>query len=471
MKKAIPMLREAESIEIEKIGENLSPNMRALRLTMSLADQLLSMGTAASDVVHMTLAVTNTYCTRPVHVDINYTLITISQDRGVDREPLTVVRTILPRPTNYQAIQYLQELANKIRDKEITLSAAEKRLDEILAMRSSYPRIVSHIASGGLSAGVSILYTGSIPIIALTFAVGFLVSSLLGRLNRLGIPTFFIQIIAATFITVFTASLSWMVAQGYLDVIYYINPTLIIIGGIVLLLSGMTIVGAFQDAIDEYYLTAGARILKVTMLTGGIVIGVAIGLYISKKFGVNFIATPERLPLSSISYQYAGAAIIAAAFALGNHSRLLGIILAGIIGMVGYYFFLLAMASGIGAIPAYGISAAVIGFSATMISRLWRVPSMATISAGIIPLVPGLALYNGLMGVVENVPGSPLFDEGLAVLLRALLIAIAIAAGASFGNVVGRPMRRRIIRLQNRLPGRRLSKRGPAPQPETSYYK
>ncbi len=65
-----------------------------------------------------------------------------------------------------------------------------------------------------------------------------------------------------------------------LDIISYINPTLIAISGIVLLVAGMMIVGALQDAIDEYYLTATARILKVIMKTGGIVLGVTIGLYI-----------------------------------------------------------------------------------------------------------------------------------------------------------------------------------------------
>lgn len=77
---------------------------------------------------------------------------------------------------------------------------------------------------------------------------------------------------------------------------------------------------------------------------------------------------------------------------------------------------------------------------------------MATISAGIIPLVPGIALYNGLMQVVQNSPGTAMFDQGLGILLRAFMIAITIAAGASFGNIIGRPMRRRLIKLQNQLP-------------------
>lgn len=461
LKRVAETNRDSQVVAIEKIGENLTPNMRALRLTIDVADRLLSMDAAASDVVHMALGITNTYCTRRVHIDISYTMLTISQDRGLDREPLTLIRTITPRATHYQTVQKLQELCNKIRDSKMSLEAAEQQLDLILATQRYYPQWVTHIAGGGISAGVSILYTGSMTIVALAFILGSLTSWLLTRMGRLGVPTFFMQVIAATLITLIAGALTWAVESGYLEIISYVNPTLLIVGGIVLLLAGMMIVNAFQDAIDEYYLTASARILKVLMMTGAIVMGVAVGLYLAKIMNISFLATPERLTLTSINYQYIGAAIIAAAFALGNHSRLTGVVLAGGIGVLGYYCFLFAINLGFDTIPSYGLAAAFIGLSSTLISRLWRVPSMATISAGIIPLVPGLTLYNGLMLTIQNAPGTALFDEGLGTLLRALIIALSIAAGASFGNILGRPMRRKLIQLQNKLPRRRLSQAVP----------
>ena len=112
-------IRTPEPIEpLEKIDESLTPNMRALRLAMSISEQLLSMGVAASDVVHMALGITNTYCKRRVHLDVSSTMITISQDRGNDREPLTMIRTIVPKDANYRIIQALQSLALTIRDKQ-----------------------------------------------------------------------------------------------------------------------------------------------------------------------------------------------------------------------------------------------------------------------------------------------------------------------------------------------------------------
>lgn len=447
-----------QSLEIQKIDEHLTPNMRALRLAMNIADQLFSMGVAANDVVHNALTITNTYCSRPVHIDISYTLLTISQDRGIEREPLTLIRTIVPRDANHRIIQQLQDLVRLIRNKNIKLDDAIGKMNDILVSQGQYSRWTTYLAGGGISAGVSVLYTGSLVIIFINFWIGFLTSWLLDKLGRVGIPGFFVQAIAAASVTIAAATLTWLVRHNeYLDIISYINPTLVVIGGIVLLVAGMMIVAAMQDAIDEYYLTASARILKVIMSTGGIVLGVAIGLYIAKKMGVIFATSPDRLTLTSITYQYIGAGIVASSFALSRHSRLGGVLLAGIVGLAGYYSVNLFINNGIEAIPAYGIAAGLIGFTATIISRLWRVPSVATISAGIVPLVPGISLYNGLMYIVENEPGTFLFNQGTSVLFRAFMIAITIAAGASFGNIVGRPMRRRLVRLQNNLPGIALS--------------
>ena len=80
------------------------------------------------------------------------------------------------------------------------------------------------------------------------------------------------------------------------------------------------------------------------------------------------------------------------------------------------------------------------------------------ITAGIIALVPGLSLFNGLMVLIlgTNNDGASL-DSGVLILLNALVLALAIAAGASFGNLVARPVRRTLIRAHNALPRRKLS--------------
>lgn len=447
---------EANSIDVEKADDAaLTPNMRALRLVMSLADQLLSMGMPAHSTTNLALNITDVYCKRKVHIDISYTQIIISQDRGVSHEPLTLIRTIAPRETNYRLMQQLQDLSARIAKHNLTLDDAETQLDKIISHSKSYSKWLVYAASGGLSAGSAILYSASLPLVIIAFFVGTITAWLLGRLAKLALPPFFTQVIAALFVTLFAASLTWLVNNDYLTILGGINPTLITVGGIVLLVAGMAIVGAFQDAIDEFYITAGARLLRVSMMTLGIVVGVGIGLYASSQLGISFAPTPDRLTFASASYQYLGAVIIAASFALGNHARLPGVFIAGISGFLGYYAFLVSDDAGLSTVSAYAFAGIVVGFVATLISRAWQMPSLAMINASIVPLVPGLTLYNGLMGLAAPATAGAGSTD---LLLRAILISVAIAGGASFGALVGRPTRHSLVVLRNRLPQQPLKR-------------
>lgn len=450
--------REAsvEPLAFEKFTVELKENMRALRLVANVVDQLLSRGMAASDVVYHALGIADTYCSRKVHVDISHTLLTLSLDRGVEREPLTIVRTITLRGPDYYIVEQVEYLARQIRSGALTIDEAEAAFDTIVQKPRLYSRWVTHAAAGILSAGVVMLYSDRPQMWLIAFIMGAFVNITLYTLAKKGMPAFFSQIFAGIVVTMIAVVVSYLSHVGDIAALQVINPTLLIISGIVLLVAGMMIVAAFQDAIDEYYVTASARLLKVLMMTGGIVMGVTIGLYLATRLGIELTTTPDRLSLSAINLQYAGAALLAAAFALGNRSRIAGVIGAGIVGFGALYITLVLREVGLGVIPASGIAAAGVGLAATILLRMFHIPTIVTISAGIVPLVPGLTLYSGLMYISQSAPDSASFSLGVDLIIRAIFIAIAIATGAAFGNLIGRPARSRHIHYQNRLPFRSL---------------
>jgi uncharacterized membrane protein YjjB (DUF3815 family) len=100
------------------------------------------------------------------------------------------------------------------------------------------------------------------------------------------------------------------------------------------------------------------------------------------------------------------------------------------------YITLLLRDAGVGAIPASGVAAAGVGTSghnsayAPFISQ-----TIVTITAGIIPLVPGLTLYSGLMYIAQSTPDTATFNLGVDLVVRAILIAIVVATGAAFGKL------------------------------------
>lgn len=435
----------------EKIdGSALTPNLRALRLAMTVSDQLLSMGVSAASVVSRALDITEAYCEQPAHIDISSNLIMVSQLRGLDSEPLTLIRPVVMRGVNNMTIQSVQDLVYRIRSGQLTLEQAEAKLDEILKHPIIYPAWLIPLSSGALAAGVDLMFTTNWRIVLLTFVIVWLVDYLVLYLTRRAMASFFRQATAGAFVTLAAAAITQLGQHG-VDFFAGLNPTIIVVGGIIMLLAGLAIVGAIQDAIDEYYITANARILKVTMLTTGLVMGVLIGLYIARKLGIGIAVSPNPLGLTGLHLQIIGGAVTAGAFAISTHTRLRAVVFAALIGAVSLAVLYSARHLGISLVPASGVAALVVGVLGKLLSRVWRTPASGTIAAGIVPLVPGLSLYTALMQLVNYPPGNPLFYRGLGTLFTAVAIALSIAAGASFGLMLARPFNQRSTHDRNAL--------------------
>jgi uncharacterized membrane protein YjjB (DUF3815 family) len=113
---------------------------------------------------------------------------------------------------------------------------------------------------------------------------------------------------------------------------------------------------------------------------------------------------------------------------------------------------------GFAEVPANAAGALLAAFVATIIARRSRTPGFALIAAAILPLVPGLSLFTGLLQAVGTLgqPGD-LAASGVT-LLQALGVAVGIAAGATLGTYLGRPVKEQLRRIRN-LPRPRLRSR------------
>lgn len=433
---------------VEKFGETLTPNLRALRLTMTISDMLLSLGMSSSSVVSKALDITETYCARPVHIDISSSVLMLSQLRGIEKEPLTLIRPVAMRDTNYMSMHEVQKLVYEIHEGHLSLDQAEQRLDDILKKPKKYPWWLIMLGDGGIAGGVSLMFSTNWRIILVTFIMGMLVDRIIAYFVKKNIPAFFRQAGAAACITLMAALIN-LAADSGIDFFKGMNPTLMVVGGIVMLVAGLVIVGAIQDAIEEYYVTATARMLKVGMLTIGIIIGILIGLYTVRKLGFGIAVSANPLHLTAIHFQIAGGAIAAAAYAIATQTRARAVIWAGIVGGGALAVMYTAKHLGISVIPASGLAALFVGLIASPFSRRWKTPSLGIISAGIVPLVPGLSLYTALMQLVSYPTGD---YRGLATLFAALATALSIAAGASFGAMLARPLHRDITHYRNLQP-------------------
>jgi uncharacterized membrane protein YjjP (DUF1212 family) len=397
----------------------------ALGLALRIGESMLAIGASAADVTATVLRVAAAYGLTSCQVDVTFTSLTVSYDRE-NAVPLTAMRTVRMRGMDYTRLQGITNLARALDAGDLDIEEAHRRLDRVVSAPPTYRRTVHALGWAGVAGSLGVLLGGGwlvALIAALTTAV---VEQSMRMLDRRGLPLFFQQVAGAALATgVAVLLVAWDVD---------VRSSLVVAAGIVVLLAGLSLVAAAEDAISGFPVTAAARAFEVVTLTSGIVAGIA---------GVLDIAQRARLPLDVVDASpstvpfavgLAASAGIAGFWALASHARPRAIGLAAMAGALAWTTFW--GASGLGSSPAVasGLAAVAIGLCGELLTDRLRIPPMLVAVCGIVPLLPGLAIYQGLFGIVVEAD----IEGGLAALVGALAIGLALAAGVALGEYLGR---------------------------------
>ena len=418
----------------------------AIELAMRIGDMLQSSGQSVNDTVVIIRRICQVYGLRRVNVDITYTAIVASYYPGDGQGPVTAMRTVDPSHPNLTRTAALNKLVDDIVAGE-PLNRALDRFADIRLAPVPYPRWIATLGNASIGMAVQLMYTASPIVLLVALLTGLGLNRLLHFLAQRSMPVFFQQLAGGWLIVAITALTSW---AGGLEVTHLfsgLHPTLIAVGGIVQLVAGMKFVAAGQDAIDGFYVTATARLLQVMMLTAGIVAGLISGLMVASRLGVFVYISPEAMAHGPLPGQYAGAVLAAVFFAVSNFADLRTIGLAGAGAALAWFGYTATHAFINGEIFADFVGALMAAFVATMLVRRTTIPGFAVVNGSILALVPGMRVYRGLLQMVGTFHWAPSPDEGASTLFVAVGVALAIAAGASLGMYLGRPVGDRIIAL------------------------
>lgn len=407
-----------------------------LEFALRVGNTLLSAGMTARDVVLRMLRITGAYGLQQVHVDVTYTSISVSYEPGPAAPPLTFIRVMEPEPVNLTKVRQLDRLCDAI-ESGLRIDQAVEAFERIRADQAPYPWWAATAGNAGVGAAVVLLFSTSWKIIVITFLTGCLLDRVLAALGRLRVPLFFQQLGAAALTTIVAAGVTFAGAHGT-GFLAGLDPNLIVVGGIVMLVAGMIIVGAVEDAIDQFYVTASARMFDVVMRTAGIVAGIVIALRVAQYAGAPLSLSASPAVLSPLGAQFTGATLIAAFFAVSAYADGVTILLAAGMGLLGWAGYTLVSPDAAGEVVASAAGALLAALATTLIVRRTNVPGFGLIGAALLPLVPGLSLYNGLLQLVGTSPGSGQPAAGAATLFLACGVALGIAAGASLGTYLGR---------------------------------
>lgn len=416
-------------------GSSQEATQRHARLVIDLClrtgEAMLATGASAADVVATVLRISTAYGISGMHIDITFTSITVSVHRGEEEDPLSVMRIVRVRATDYTRLQNVYWLIDEITGpgSAISVNDARGRLNVILTSPRPYRRWVVVAGKGILAGGVVVLFDVGFILVAVA-AVTAIVSDGIGRrLEKLAVPAFFTQMAAASVTTAIAVLIFWLSSVG-IDIPGASHPTVIVISGIIMLLSGIGLTSAARDAIDGYYVTATARGMEVIMLTLGLAVGISIVLGLALRLGIPITVATSLGDSISIVPGMAGSALIGVGFALTSYMRLRIIPLMAIAAAVVFavYALVLPETPQPGFAPAIaGAAAGVIGY---LIYRWLKVPEGATAMAGIIALIPGLAVYRAIYALMGS-------ENGAADAVPAMVVALATGIGLAAGTAIG----------------------------------
>ncbi len=405
------------------------PVPRVLDLTLRIGELLLASGEGAEDVETAMFAITHAYGLDRCEATVTFTLIGISHQPSLVEAPVSLSRTVRRRGTDYNRLAAVFRLVDDINGGEITLEEAYGRLATIRRNRHPYTKWQLSCAAGLLAGAASVLVGGGFLVFGLAALGAILGDRMAWILASRGLPEFY-QFVAAAMAP---AAIGVTLAAVHPQQEGLVQAAAVITGGLFALIPGRALVASVQDGLTGYYITAAARLLEVLFLIAGIVLGVLAILYIGEVSGVNL--NPETVaPLTRPAVQLMAAMLLALSFCVMLQQDKGTVLIATLNGGVAWLIAAsMRDTADLSAFAATLVAAGLVGLFGQLLARYRLTSSLPYVTAAIGPLLPGSAVYFGLLGLAQGD-----ISTGGQQLLRAASLALAIAIGVNLGNEIAR---------------------------------
>ncbi len=354
------------------------------------------------------------------------------------------------RSIDFSRLAAVDRLIGRIRAGQVPPSQARDELDAIITAPHPYKRWIATLAWGALAFATAGTLGASLLACLVSALSAMTIDRVNRRLNRHGLPFFFQYAVGGAIATAPPLVLYWLSPKLGL----HFEPTVAIAAGLVVLLAGLSLVGSVGDVITGAPVTAAGRFFELVMMTGATIAGVALVLHLANRFGAPFVAISADAPpaLAELPARVAFGAASAAAYALACYAERSAAMAAAFGGAAGTIAFLLAQGAGLGAVVASFVAAVPIGLVARLMERRNLAPPLVVSIAGIVPLLPGLALLHGIYAILNDQHAV-----GFASVLGAFAIGTALAAGVTLGEWSSWKVRRRRLQVRRRIRGTRLA--------------
>ena len=420
---------------------------KILDLALRVGEILLSSGAGASDVTATMMGITRHYGLRNTDIDVTFTLLRMSYQLDPEEMPVLLTRNISQRDIDYDDLTRTHELVSDILNDRVDVAEARARVARVNSTGHYLPRWSIVLGSGVIGGGIALILGGGVIVTVVATIAGMLIDILIRGMSRRRWPMFYQQIaggMLATGLTIGTQAIT-----EAMDV--QVNTSLVITASIVLLLAGIGFMGAIQDALSGFYLTAGARILEAMLATAGLIAGVSIGLGLAPSLGVDLTSVrPGAIAFADFPLILTGAILAAAAFAFTCYAPWRALPAVALTTLLGHVVYLGVQAPGQPMPWSAAAGAIVIGVVSYAIAGRVGVPPLVVVVPALVPMLPGLLIFRGLSYMTEG------DTQGILQLTAAAATTIALASGVILGEYIAQPLKRNVRRLEGRLAGPRM---------------
>ncbi len=422
-------------------------DVREISATMNLAlrigELLLSSGAGASDVSAAMRNVAWACGLRGYTADVMFTELTMSQQPSSDEPALIQIRQVRYREVDYGDLTDVDHLIRDLVAGDIDRAEATSRLNRITSTGHSRPRWAVTTALGVMGGGVGLVLGGDALVVLVAAVAAMLVDLMQRRMGRRRLPAFYQQVAGGLLATLLAVGVDATAAN--------VSPSLVISTSIIMLLAGVNFLGAIQDALTGFPVTAGARILEAFLGTAGVVAGVSGGLRVADVLGADLgRLNPGAYSLADPPAMVVGGAVAAAAYAFAAYAPDRALAPIAVVSAVAVGLYAVAYDRGLGIAWSSALAALLLGLVAYPVAARTRIPTLVMVAAGITPFLPGLSIYRGLTLLATN------SSAALVAMVTAAAIAIALSSGAILGEYLAQPIRREARRLESKLAGPRL---------------
>jgi uncharacterized membrane protein YjjP (DUF1212 family) len=418
-----------------------------LDFCLRVGELLLSSGAGAADVTATMLSLTRSLGVRDADVDITFTSLTMSYQASPDEVPLIATRQVRRRVIDYQDLTRVDHLVRDIGRGDLDLAEGRAELRRIVSTGHDRPRWAVTAGWGLMSAGIGVMLGGDWLVAVLAFVSAVIIDRLQLRIARRRIPVFYEQVAGGGVAT--------LVAAGAAATGLDLDVSLVVTANIVMLLAGIGFMGALQDALTGFYITAGARLTEALLSTAGIIAGVSGGLSLATAVGV---ALPDvqlgQTGIQGLWLTALGAALAATAFAFASYSPKRILLPLAVVAGTAMAISRSIEVAGLNRTWAVGVAAFMVGLVGYALASRLKVPPLVVVVSAVVPMLPGVSIYRGLALLGESSRRDA--SEGLVAMITAASVALALAAGVILGEYLAQPLARQTRRVETRLAGPRL---------------